>query len=143
MGWWDMPGGEGVMGDDPADELRRTLKRLGAGGTSPTVKEGLAAVEAALRQDPAEIFEPARTVGRLVLELKDGGRVSSEETARAGDAQTVRDGLVAAGLSWRTDFGRKPTLAELLYALSFVWRSRPERFFSDGADWPISSVQVE
>jgi hypothetical protein len=132
MSWWEIPPGDDVIGDSPADALGDALGKLrarteAAVGRQPTLGELLGWLADALRrgaypQAPEELV--ARTEGADIVARAQAP--PEQELAELIDAAL---GEIAAAYDEAWD--RAPRVTEVLKTLAFVLRPDPQRFVAE------------
>lgn len=142
MSWWEIDNGN-VMGDGPADVVSSTLgaiaeARENMGRPAPTLQEILDGFATALRMVQNKSLDQAQQTSfqNVVARLQSAPDVLSSGEAATADAQIVeafRQAFANIEEQYQERWERKPRLAELLEALSFILGYRPDRFLS-GAD---------
>jgi hypothetical protein len=152
MSWWDIENGN-VMGDGPADLLSSTLSsiaeaRENAGRRAPTLQEILDGFASALKivQDKSLDKAQPTSFQNLVARLESAPAVTSGGEAGAADSQVVsafQQAFAQIEEQYQERWERKPRLAELLEALSFILGYRPDRFLSDADELNISEITTD
>jgi len=144
MSWWEI--GEDVIGDTPADFLRRTLGEIARSreersGTKPRLQEILDAFAAAL----LGMNDGRRyTFDRLVAMNRSGPSVvASGDGADDQLVSVLRQAFDEIENEYLQRFERKPRLSEFLYTLLFVIGHEPERFFSHAQDVEVDQIVAE
>jgi hypothetical protein len=149
MSWWDIANGN-VMGDGPADVVSSTLNaiaeaRENTGRPAPTLREILDGFAAALKiaQDKSLDKAQPSSFQHVVARLESAPDVTSGSEAATADEQIVsafRQAFANIEEQYQQRWERKPRLAELLEALSFILGYRPDRFLSDADELNILEI---
>jgi hypothetical protein len=118
MGWWEVPNGEGAIGDEAADAFGAALR-----STEPRrPAQVVASLERVLNDRGAEVVDGWAGNVRLVPR---GGRSATEERQEP-DADLVTalsDGLGEIGRIYRDRWGRLPKVNEVVETAAFVLRT--------------------
>jgi hypothetical protein len=144
MSWWETGERNDVIGDQPADIIRRVLKRIAEerdrqSRPKPTLAEllqtlGTIALEARGKQLDA-VPEDLRG---LVVDLETGQEVSSsplgQESLNQDLAAELRAALDEVANQYHSRWDRVPKFTELLEIVLFILGYQPERFLQDGGN---------
>jgi hypothetical protein len=153
MSWWDTGKGDDVIGDQPADIVRHSLKELADSRTQkslekPALIDLLQAIGVVVKgAGRAELEDTSAEVKEIVAALKSGQTLSAGRISDAGDSQTdvvraMTRQLREIGSVYQERWERKPRLSEWLETLSFVLRVKPEDFVHDGLDHAPSTIRA-
>jgi|SRR2546426_11648459 len=149
MSWWRTVGGN-MIGDVPADLLGRAFKNLAKardtrGQPKPTLAAILEATAAVIRGNPGEFLS-----GGSGVEIeKITARLDGEPGSISGDARgtanveigaTLRDAFGAVAQAYQEQWGRKPSLYELLDTMAFVLRYKPETYLTEAEGLSIKDI---
>ena len=144
MSWWDAGEGTDVIGDQPADVMRRVLKRIAEerlrqSRPKPTLAEVLQVVGTIASEAQSKQLDAVpENMRGLVADLKNGEKVSSSplghEKQNQDLAAELRAALDEVAGQYRSRWERSPKFSELLEIVTFVLGYQPERFLQDGID---------
>lgn len=148
MGWWATGHGDDVMGDDVVDTLIDGFRLLEQKGRKPTFQEIIDAAADLVRSDGEEFLSDAESLGGRPIEAvfeTSAPTLVSRPDPPADELRSTMAGVFreVAGLYLGTDYHRKPRLTELLEAMAFVLRVRPERFLREAEDLSLAGFRVK
>ena len=153
MSWWDVGGGDDVIGDAPADTLKRALNKIAKareeqGKPAPTLQEMADSFAAALRAAWQKSVEARgrESFNKIVIKPKSAEAIESDGKTEKGDPQLVsafRGAIEEIAKLYEKRWERKPRLRELLETLSFILSYEPERFLSGAEGAEIETIEAE
>jgi Arc/MetJ-type ribon-helix-helix transcriptional regulator len=152
VSWWETDNNDDVIGDQPSDLVRNALREISRmrghrSGSNPTLNELLVAIGTVAEQNPRFCESKSTVPIRLNAKLKTGEMIRSDQvngTSVAADlVQSLTTALRELSKIYQERWGRKPRLSEWASAFAFVLRYKPEEFVADGAEHPLSDIEVE
>lgn len=157
MGWWATGHDDDLMGDEPADTIVGELKfHEEMNGRKPSFQELIDAATLVLRTDGGDILADPESLGDRSLEAVFEPPAPSLATRPNLPALVSRPELPVSKLMFdlvgafnqisrqylETELHRKPRLTELLEALAFPLRVRPERVLRDSDGLELREFRV-
>lgn len=135
MGWFKLPDGETVLGDDPADLMQDALPAYAAAHGKPALRAFLGALARVLASDAAELVDGPGLAPGDQLRARLGG-AAADLVAGPGDAdpelvRAVEEVLAAVAASYVQGQGRRCRLKEILGTVVFSFGRLLSQYFSD------------
>ncbi|HZI62389.1 MAG TPA: hypothetical protein VFD62_16860 [Pyrinomonadaceae bacterium] len=150
MSWWDTGNKDDVIGDQPADLVRHALKEIAEtraqqAKDKPRLADVVQAIGTVALSSGGELLDQVPSdLREIVAELESGQTISSGHlrgTSETNDiVRVLTDNLGQIVAVYHERWERNPRFSEWLDTLSFVLRSRPERFLHDGLEHPPSQL---
>jgi hypothetical protein len=143
MSWWDS-GPYVTIGDEPADALKRALRKAIAAQGRPSGGELVAGLAAALRRVGADALEGGHDRRLLWLRV-----ARSAETFELGGEDTVASDALSGAFArfvgdaakiYRRAFHRKVRWQEILETLDFVVGGSPPSYLTDPQGWDFANA---
>jgi hypothetical protein len=137
MSWFESGNGDDVIGDAPADAVRRALDRIASASLSSrnrtlTLGELLAVIGAAMKRQPNCVDAGVgKLSGRVSARFADGSRERLPGTADEYATEILADALKEVASEYAQRWERMPRLTEVLETITFVLAPRLPRYIAD------------